>query len=301
MKKPALCVILFALALPLAAAQAEVGHLRYAAPQILPDLNVPFADMMRDMPASPENRLGSPRLRPNVVLEGSEPGFVLPIVGSTPASGGLYFRSETVIVNRRNIAQNVAVYYFPFGGGATNCTRPAKLVQMAAQTWYFWGDFVSDFIGTSGLGAVIVLGVTPSGSVDSGAQVDGNSRIWTPQPGTLGTTSQNFPSVSLMMPAGPQSSFGLRSDEFYRSNYGIFNYDVTARTFDITANGVRRQQSLSVKVDACSAILTLLPGGPYGSYELVVSARDGRAFYFSYGSSVDNATGDSWSVIGRSF
>ena len=52
---------------------------------------------------------------------------------------------------------------------------------------------------------------------------------------------------------------------------------------------------------ACSAILTLLPGGPYGSYELVVSARDGRAFYFSYGSSVDNATGDSWSVIGRSF
>ena len=296
MKKLVLGAISFALALPLMASETERGQMRFAQPALLPDLNVSFAEMVRDA----GDRPASPRLRPNVVLEGSESGFVLPIVGSVQGGNGLFFRSETVIVNRRNIAQNVAIYYFPIGGGAANCNRPARQLQMAAQTWYVWTDFVGDYLQTSGLGAVIVLGVTPSGGLDSSARVDGNSRIWTPQPGTSGTTSQNFPAVSLSMPPGAQSSFGLRHDEFYRSNYGIFNYDLTARTFDIMANGLRNQSSFSVTVDACSAILTAVPGGPYGSYELVVSARDGRALYFSFGSSVDNATGDSWSVIGRS-
>jgi len=294
MKKLTLWVISFALALPLAA--SDYAGLRFAEPQILPDLHVPYSELLRGMPDR-----GSPRIRSNVVLEGSEAGFVLPIVGSVAAGGGLYFRSETVLVNRRTIAQNVAIYYFPIGGGAANCTRPSTVLRMDAQTWYFWSDFVADYLHTTGLGAVIILGVTSSGALDNSAQIDGNSRIWTPEPGTSGTSSQNFPSASLQMPPGAQSSFGLRSDEFYRSNYGIFNYDVAARTFDITANGLRSQNTFSTTVDACSAILTSVPGGPYGSYELVVSARDGRSLYFSFGSSVDNATGDSWSVIGRSF
>ena len=295
MKKLGVLVLSVLFAAPLFAEE-----MRYAKPTALPDLNVSFADLMRDR-FDRDRQLGSSRLHPEVVLEGSESGFVLPIVGSTPASGGLFFRSETVLVNRRTVAQTVGIYYFPIGGGSANCTRPARTMQMAAQTWYAWGDFVNDFLQTSGLGAVIVVGLTSSGQLDDFAQLDGNSRIWTPQPGTSGTTSQNFPSVSLNMPSGAQSSFGLRSDEFYRSNYGIFNYDITSRTFDITANGLRGHTSFSVTVDACSAILTGVPGGPYGGYELVVAARDGRALYFSFGSSVDNATGDSWSVIGRSF
>jgi len=285
-----------ALAVPLFA--ADMAGMRLQKPEMLGDVYVPFHDVMQPLL---EQAAASPRIRPNVVLEGSEAGFVLPIVGSVAGGGGTFFRSETVIVNRRTIAQTVYVYYFPVGGGAANCTRPAKSLRMDAQTWYFWSDFVNDFIGTSGLGAVIVLGVTSGGSLDSNAAIDGNSRIWTLAPGTNGTVSQNFPSVSLQMPAGTQSSFGLRADEFYRSNYGIFNYDVVARTFDITANGLRSNGSFSVTVDACSAILTGLPGGPYGSYELAIGARDGRALYFTFGSSVDNTTGDSWSVIGRSF
>jgi hypothetical protein len=295
MKKLGFLVLSVCFAAPLFAAE-----MRYAKPTALPDLNVSFADLMRDR-LDHDRQLGSPRLHPEVVLEGSESGFVLPIVGSTPASGGLFFRSETVLVNRRATSQTVGIYYFPIGGGSANCTRPARTISMDAQTWYAWGDFVNDFLQTSGLGAVIVVGLTSSGQLDDFAQIDGNSRIWTPEPGTSGTTSQNFPSVSLMMPPGAQSSFGLRSDEFYRSNYGIFNYDTTSRTFDIAANGLRGHTSFSVTVDACSAILAGVPGGPYGGYELIVAARDGRALYFSFGSSVDNATGDSWSVIGRSF
>jgi hypothetical protein len=293
MKKVAFFLLSFVLALPLVAAE-----MRYAEPTLLPDLNVPYSELVRSLA---DKQAGSPRIHAEVVLEGSEAGFVLPIVGSTPASGGLFFRSETVLVNRRTISQTVGIYYFPIGGGSANCTRPARQLRMDAQTWYVWSDFVADYLQTSGLGAVIVIGLTSAGQIDDNAQIDGNSRIWTPQPGTSGTTSQNFPSVSLLMPAGAQSSFGLRADEFYRSNYGIFNYDLSQRTFDVTANGLRGRTTFSVNVDACSAILTGVPGGPYGGYELVVAARDGRALYFSFGSSVDNATGDSWSVIGRSF
>lgn len=301
MKRLAVAVLCASIAVPLFAQEGSVGPVRgrFAQPTVLPDLNVPFTDLLREV--TTDATRGPLRTAPNVVLEGAEAGFVLPIVGSTAAGGGLFFRSETVIVNKLNRRQEVAIFYFPIGGGAANCTRPAKRLSMDADTWYVWSDFVSNFLQTSGLGAVIALPVSASGEFDRNGRIDGNSRIWTPQPGTSGTTSQNFPSVSLQMPAGGQSSFGLRHDQFYRSNYGIFNYATNARTFDIAANGTAGSGQQSITVDACSAVLAPVQGGPYGAYELFISARDGQAMYFSFGSSVDNATGDSWSVIGRSF
>ena len=286
------------LALPLS---AEVRNSeRFAAPLMLPDLQTPYSELLQN--AAIANGKGPLRPEPNVVLEGSENAFVFPIVGSAAAGGGLFFRSETVIYNRLNRQQNIAIYYFPIGGGAANCLRPAKQMRLDANAWYVWTDFVADALSTNGLGAVIVLAVTSTGNVDTTARIDGNSRIWTPQPGTNGTTSQNFPSVSLKMPAGGQSSFGLRHDEFYRSNYGIFNYDTVPRTFRVRPNGLRGNPvTFNVALDACSATLSPLQGGPYGSYELYIEAVDGRALFFTFGSSVDNATGDSWSVIGRSF
>lgn len=298
MKTIKLALLSVVLALPLS---AEVRHSAdVAAPLMLPDLHTPFSEMLQT--ASVASGKGPLRPTPNVVMEGSESGFVFPIVGSAAAGGGLFFRSETVIYNRLNRPQNIAIYYFPIGGGAANCLRPAKQMRLDANAWYVWTDFVADALNTSGLGAVIVLGVTSSGATDTSARIDGNSRIWTPQPGTSGTTSQNFPSVSLGMPAGGQSSFGLRHDEFYRSNYGIFNYDIVPRTFRVRPNGLRGNPvTFTVPLDACSATLAPLQGGPYGSYELYIEAVDGKANYFTFGSSVDNATGDSWSVIGRSF
>jgi hypothetical protein len=294
-----LCLVFVATA-ALAADRVDTRGLRFEKPEMLGDLPVSYKDMIATiLPAAGRGPL---RQSPNVVLEGSEAAFVFPIVGSTPGAGGLFFRSETILFNRRSIAQDIALYYFPTGGGSGNCNLPAKTMRLAAQTWYVFTDFAQDVFNRGGLGAVIVLGITPSGQVDANARIDGNSRIWTPQPGTAGTSSQNFPSMSLFMEPGLQSSFGLRHDEFYRTNWGIFNYDINTRTFDIYVNGARGSRTLSGQnVDGCSLVLSLIPGGPYGSFELGIEARDGRALYFTFGSSVDNATGDSWSVVGRSF
>ncbi len=291
----ALCLVLVA---PLFAADITITKgLRYAEPTLLPDGNMTFAEMMESSALR-----GRPfRATPNVVLEGAEPGFVLPIVGSAPGANNTFFRSETVIVNRLNRPQNIAIFYFPTAGGAANCTRASQTMSLPAQSWALWSDFVADYLGTSGLGAVIAIGVTSSGQVDSSARIDGNSRIWTPVPGTTnGTSSQNFPSVSLGMPAGGQSSFGLRHDEFYRTNWGVFNYGLTRRTFNGLVNGLRGRSTFSESIDACSLVLKVVPAGTYGGFELYIEAQDGGALYFTFGSSVDNVTGDSWSVIGRS-
>ena len=45
--------------------------------------------------------------------------------------------------------------------------------------------------------------------------------------------------------------------------------------------------------------LTNVPGGVYGIFELSMSARDGRALWYGFGSSNDNVTGDSWSSVPR--
>ena len=258
-----------------------------------------FADVMKQLHEI--TATGPRRIEPNVVLEGSEAGFVFPIAGSGGGANGTFFRSEAVVVNNRTIAQNVAFFFFPLGGGSSNCTRPSVTKRLEANTWYLYTDLVQNIFNTTGFGAVIAIGVTTNGSPDSNAMIDGNARIWTPQPGTSGTTSQNFPSMSLQMPGGAQWTFGLRSDEFYRSNWGIFNYGLVARTFDISVDGLRGTTSFSTTIDACSLVQSGVPGGPFGSFFLTVNPRDGGAAFFAYGSSVDNVTGDAWSVTGRSF
>ena len=272
---------------------------QFREPSDVADVHPTYSAVMKQIN---EAKGGGPRMiAPNVVLEGSESGFVIPIAGSGGGANGTFFRSEGIVMNNRSIAQNVAFFFFPLGGGAANCTRPSVTKRLEANTWYLYTDLVHDIFGVNGFGAVIALGVNGSGNPDSAAMIDGNSRIWTPQPGTSGTTSQNFPSMSLQMPGGAQWTFGLRSDEFYRSNWGIFNYDTAARTFDVTVDGFRGQTSFSTTIDACSLVQSGIGGGPYGSFLLTVNPRDGRGMFFSYGSSVDNVTGDAWSVTGRSF
>lgn len=272
----------------------------FARPAEVDPIVKPFSEALAEIRSS--DTAGLLRVEPNVVLEGSEFGFVIPIAGSGQGGGGTFFRTEGVVVNRSNRSQLVNFYYFPLGGGASNCLRPAVTRRLDANSWYLYTDLVDEVFDTTGFGAVIVLGMTSGGQVDQSARIDGNARIWTPQPGTAnGTVSQNFPSVSLQMPAGEQSVFGLRLDEFYRANFGIFNYDTTARTFDVAVDGFRGENLFSVNVDACTVAQAGIPGGPYGSFVLTIGPRDGRALYFTYGSSVDNKTGDAWSVTGRSF
>lgn len=289
MRKPVLAMLCLVVCLPIAAAE-EGARLTP-----LGVVNTPAGELLRQLETSSlpiANQSLQPS--PNVVLEGAEPAFIFPVVGSAGA-----FRTEGVLVNRRNQSQTIAAYYWPLGAGAANCNLSGRTYVMSAGTKYLYTDFVNDLFQQTGtFGSVIIIGVTSSGAADTNARIDGNARIWSLASGG-GTASQNFPSMSVQVPPGQQSAFGLRSDEFYRTNWGIFNYDSNTRTFDIAFDGFRGSSQISGDIPPCSLIQQAVPGGPYGGLEIIFAPRDGGGLFFGYGSSVDNMSSDAWSVPAR--
>ena len=256
--------------------------------------NVVFSEMMQKV----VNTSRGPRLNQgsNVVLEGAEPAFIFPAAGSAAA-----FRTETVLVNRRNRSQRINLFFLPLGGGAANCVLPGRALTLDAESTNLFPDFVTDVFGASGqFGSVVVVGVDSRDNPDTGAAIDGNARIYSLAAGG-GTVSQNFPSFSVLGPNGGQSAFGLRSDEFYRTNWGIFNYDTRDRVFDLVFSGFRQgsDQTIARTIPACTLVQERVPGGPYGSLEIFFIPRDGGGSYYAYGSTVDNVSSDSYSVPAR--
>ena len=285
-----LMVAVLSLAVCASTAAAEEGP-RLAAHGTI---DTPLPVLMKQLEEGRSRQAADFKPSPDVVLEGAEPAFIFSVVGTAGA-----FRTEGVLVNRRSQAQTIAAYYWPIGAGASNCNLTGRAYVMNANTKYFFSDFVPDlFPGQSGFGSVIIIGVTSSGDADLNARIDGNARIWSLATGG-GTASQNFPSMSVQVPAGQQSAFGLRSDEVYRTNWGIFNYHTVTRTFDILFDGLRGSSQISRDIPPCSLVQQLVPGGPYGSLEIVFAPRDGGGLYFAYGSSVDNTSLDAWSVPAR--
>lgn len=267
---------------------------RMAAPQMLGTGTIDFSHRWQQV--TPEN---AGHIRSEVNTGAGDVAFIFPIVGSVGGSNGTFFRSETTLVNNLNRFQDIELYYFPAGGNS--CAVAPQYMRMDPLTWYVWSDFVQSVFGRSGLGSVIIFAVTPNhANVDTTASIDGFSRIWTPLPNSsVGTSSQSFPAEALEFNGGTRWAYGLRQDANFRTNVGIFNYDVVARTFDVGINGLSGNTSFPMTAGACTMALTNVPGGVYGLFELSMSARDGRALWYGFGSSNDNFTGDSWSSVPR--
>ena len=282
-----LAVVCLAVVAPVSAQRVIQGESLVAT-----DVNIPFSEQIERVLHQSSITVLKPT--PNVVLEGAEPAFIFPVAGSASA-----FKTETVIVNRRNRSQRLNLYYLPLNGGAANCVKPGRALTLGANQMVLFTDFIPDVFQEGGFGSVIVIGVDSFDNPDTGALIDGNSRIWALANGG-GTASQNFPSMSVQVPGGQQSAFGLRSDEFYRTNWGIFNYDSRTRTFDILFSGFRgTPQQIAKDIPACSLIQEAVPGGPYGSLEIVFAPRDGGGLFYAYGSTVDRTSTDSFSVPAR--
>lgn len=291
MRTRVFAVFSLAVCLPVLAQHATA--LRASDAPNISDLSIPFAEAIQNLRANQRSVEGL-KPTPNVVLEGAESTFIFPVVGSAGV-----FHTETVLVNRLNRTQRLNLYYLPIAGGAANCSKPGRAMDLDAKRMYLFTDFVTDVFGEGGFGSVVVIGADSGNNPDSSARIDGNSRIWSLATGG-GTASQNFPSMSVAVPAGQQSAFGLRSDEFYRTNWGIFNYDTVTRTFDILFSGFRNPDvQITKDIPPCSLIQERVPGGPYGSMEIVFAPRDNGGLFYAYGSTVDNASSDSWSVPGR--
>ena len=77
------------------------------------------------------------------------------------------------------------------------------------------------------------------------------------------------------------------------------NLSASPRSFSVAAKGEEASEQFTVTVPAFSPRLTAIPNRNFGALTLTVTAEGETAPWISYGSSVDNASGDAWSVVGR--
>jgi hypothetical protein len=230
--------------------------------------------------------------------------FVIPAAGSLAGGGGaLFFRSDVTLVNYNATPQDVVAIWWAAGTSNPLTTSGTTVTRLTLQpnTFNTYPDFVATVLKQSGLGSIAVIPVSGN-NFNFDAGIDGFSRIYTKQPGSNGTVSQEFPGVD------PDSlslftegiSLGLRQDADYRTNWGIVNAEDVAHKFRVTFLGENGQTaSVDVTVPAFGMIQQAGPAGNFGALSVVFDVTDTNQFmsWTAYASSTDNTTGDGWVSI----
>jgi hypothetical protein len=238
------------------------------------------------------------RIRPNVIeYETADTAFLIPAAASAAGSNGTFFKSDLTLGNFNNTTQNIGVGWLVTGKDNTNA--PLTFFTIPANSIVTLNDFVGTTLKTSGLGALLFIAYDATGqNTDDQAFIDGFSRIWTPQPGSAGTVSQSFPSVSLLDSSDNFTAFalGLRQDASFRTNVGVVNLDTAPHTWTVASLN-NTGKSFTITVPPFSLAQTGVPadfGGTGGNLSITFDVPDTNIFWSAYASSVDNVTGDGW-------
>lgn len=254
----------------------------------LPDTGETVASLVQRLREARE------RVQTNVVaVDGESPAFLIPAAGSLQGNQGTYYRSDVTIANRRTVPQRISVGWL--AQGVNNGSQPTKTFEIAANTTAITRDFVATALGKSGLGAIIVIAIDAAGNADSNAELDGFSRIWTPQPNATGTVSQEFAPVEFEDTLATSYGYGLRQDPQYRTNVGFVNLYNTPNTFTVNVVGTGGSTSFTQDVLPYSMQQRPVPAGNWGDFYIRVSSGASNFnWWTAYASSTDNITGDGW-------
>lgn len=232
--------------------------------------------------------------RANVIaVDWEDYAFLIPAAGNLQGGNGTFFKSDVTIANRRAVAQNISVLWF--ARGVNNGSATAQNFSIPANTTVIERDFVGNRLGKTGLGAILVVGRDVAGNIDENAELDGFSRIWTPQPGSAGTVSQEFGSVELEDSLATSYGYGLRQDSAFRTNIGFVNIWSTPNTYTVNIIGTGGNTTFNQNVQAYSMEQVSAPAGAWGDFFIVVaSAASNFNWWTAYAASTDNVTGDGW-------
>lgn len=229
--------------------------------------------------------------------------LIIPVAGSVAGGAGTFFRSDINVINFRNADQRVEMHWLP--QGASGDSVADRTISVGARSGFSSEDFVTNILGTSGLGAIEIVAVTSSGEVDPNGLLHATARIWTPVPESgEGTMSQTFPAL-ILTASNVQTKwiFGVRRDPRYRLNVGITNNSTVAQRFRITTIGSQTGGGETTELDVAARSMQQinLPGTANGTFQIVVqniSVTTVVTTWQTWASSVDNVTGDAWSQVG---
>ena len=224
-------------------------------------------------------------------LDSASPDLLFPVLGKIPG-----WNSDVMLINNKTVPQRV--FFLFLEQGKNNANGVPRDYTIPARFTVYWHDFFGTGLGITGIGSILVIGVDSGGNLDSTASLDGSARLYQTTPAG-GTLSQMFPAVPLQdAPTGARTTaLGLRSDQGFRTNAGVVNPDSVAHTFtvSIVAAGV---SSFEISVPPYSMMQVRIPNdGSYGDIALQFTSDSG-SWWSSYGASVDNISGDSWSAHG---
>jgi hypothetical protein len=236
---------------------------------------------------------------------GAAPQLLIPAAGSTPGLNGTFFRSDISIVNLANHDQTVSLQWLPQPG----LTRPAPVtILLHALSGTRSSDFVQEILGQTGLGAIVVTGAanTDGTGIDPTAKLFASSRIWSPEPGTTGTTSQDMVTIPTSGINTPLAAIfgvgGADNQSQYRVNVGIVNLDpVNTQTFLVSFTAANGSQSLNQVTLPPMTMEQVGAGVPFSPPEILIQNQTPAAtrsnLWTAYGSTINNVTGDAWSEI----
>lgn len=240
-----------------------------------------------------------------VVPQGSANQLLIVAAGAVPGANGTFFRSDINLINYRNADQLVRLRWIPQAGlGAPSVTRD---ITIRAASGIQSEDFVTQVLGQTGLGSILITAITASGTADPNGALYASARIWSPQAGTTnGTTSQTFDVIPTTELQGRRLSFiGVKRDDRYRVNVGIVNLDQTnTQTFQIILAGdtpTLAPEVSTITLPPLTMTQVNLAGPSHNTIQIAVQNTSNpiiTPLWYAYASSVDNVTGDSWSEIG---
>lgn len=236
---------------------------------------------------------------------GASPQVLIPAAGSTAGANGTFFRSDITLVNLANHDQSILLQWLPQAGSGTASTAT---LTMPALTGTRSADFVNQYLNQSGLGAIIVTGVTSTGAIDTTARLFVNSRIWSPQQPVAnnGTVSQTFPAIpvsTINTSNAALFSVGGGDSGSYRVNIGVVNLDpVNAQTFVLTDTQHAPAPIQNLIVTLPPMTMQQVSIGAVSATEQVsiqntTAAATRSNAWTAYSSTIDNVTGDSWSEL----
>jgi hypothetical protein len=235
-------------------------------------------------------------------LRGPAPQVLVPAAGSVAGSNGTFFHSDIAIYNLRDQAQNVILQWLP--RGTSGASLAPVQIRLNPLSGIISEDFVADIVHQQGLGAMLVTAATDAGQLDIGGRLIVTSRVWTPQPGTTGTVSQTLPTVATSeINTNAPAILGQRISDQYRANVGIVNLSQTDQMFDVLQNSddptfAPVVQTVTVPAFAMQQISLLNARASALQVRVTPRTAISASQWVTYGSSVDNVTGDAWSSLG---
>lgn len=229
-------------------------------------------------------------------LAASAQQYLLPAAGSAAGANGTFFRSDVAIWNFTDSPQKIVMRWLP--QGTTGVGLAPVEITLNAFSGLQDEDFVANVMHKQGVGAILFQAVRADGSLDPGARLTIQSRIYTPAPDTRGYASQSFDAIRLTQIAGDTRVItNQRSNFRYRLNVGIVNLDTTsAHTWQVVSDNA----TTSITVPPFSMHQVPIPRFENDNtlpLLRIIGNGGGQTTWVAYGSSVDNATGDGWTSL----